>query len=202
MELSLAKVIHLLIAYLAGSISPSFFIGKIFFGFDIRTRGSNNPGTTNAFRTMGKASGIATLLIDMVKGVLPTYVALRLFGKDFGALSAAFSILGHNYPFYLGFKGGKGVATSMGSIAVISPIIALVSILIGLIVLFVTRIMSMASITGFSIFSVIAIYNILMGHEIHINIIYLLIGIHGIIRHRSNIERIIRGEEKRLGGKS
>lgn len=201
MQAILPKILLLVLAYIAGSISPSFFIAKIFYGFDIRTRGSNNPGTTNAFRTMGKKAGIATLVIDLIKGVIPTYIGLKLYGKDFGALAATFAILGHNYPFYLGFKGGKGVATSMGTIFVVSPAIASVSIAIGLLVLVIFKIMSLASITGFFIFSIIAIYNLLMGGQVFINILYLLIGLHGIYRHRSNIERIIQGNENKIGKK-
>lgn len=193
------KIIILIIAYVIGSLSPSTFIAKYIYGFDIRSRGSGNPGTTNAYRTMGGKVALVTLFLDVLKGSLGAYLGYRFVGADFAPFTGLMSVLGHNFPFYMGFKGGKGVATSIGVAAVIAPKILLICAVFGLIVLFVTKMVSAGSLTGFVTLVVISIYiYVTQGINSHI-IVFLILSILNIYRHRANIKRIFQGTESKIG---
>lgn len=193
------KIIILLIAYLIGSLSPSTFIAKYIYGFDIRTRGSGNPGSTNAYRTMGAKVALVTLILDVLKGSLGAILGYVFISPEFSPYTGLLAVLGHNFPFYLGFKGGKGVATSIGVAAVIAPKVLLVCAAFGLIVLFITKMVSAGSLTGFVVLLFVAFYiNITNGVNSYV-IVFMILSILNIYRHRANIKRLFDGTENKIG---
>jgi len=181
-------------AYLTGSVSAAIITCKVMGLPDPRTQGSNNPGATNVMRIGGKKPAAITLTGDMLKGLIPVLIA-RLFSGDelTLALVAVAAFLGHLYPLFFGFKGGKGVATSLGAIAGVSWPVALVMILTWLIMAYGFKISSMAALVAsalspfyFWCFSGSLTYMI-MGTFIAILLIW---------RHRGNIKRLLEGTEK------
>ena len=110
-------VLTLLISYFVGTISGSYIIGNIFLNKDIRKYGSGNAGTTNAMRVLGKKAGVLTFAIDFLKGAIVTIIIRKLFGNEFVPLGIFGAVLGHDFPFYMNFRGGKGVATTLGALA-------------------------------------------------------------------------------------
>ncbi|MBP9037825.1 MAG: glycerol-3-phosphate 1-O-acyltransferase PlsY, partial [Candidatus Cloacimonas sp.] len=146
--------IMLLFAYLWGSIPVGLIAGKIFYHKDIRNEGSGNIGATNALRTFGTVTGLIVLLLDMTKGFIPVILAISLLekGSPFIALTALFVILGHIFPLYLSFKGGKGVATAAGAFLALTPLSLLTALLTFIIVVAVFRYVSVASICAALVF--------------------------------------------------
>lgn len=197
----MTKGILLIAAYLIGSISPSYLIAKFIYGFDIRTKGSGNPGTTNALRTMGPLVALITLILDVLKGSAGAYLGYRFFGPNFSPFTGLMSVLGHNFPFYLGFRGGKGVATTIGMAAVVAPNVLVFCGSIGLVVLFITKMVSAAAVTGFVLLVGLSIYILITSGVSSYVVVFLLIGILNIYRHRENIKRILNGTENKIGKK-
>lgn len=194
-----SKILLILFSYLFGTLSPAFFIAKYRYHFDIRTRGSNNPGTTNALRTMGPKVGLEVLILDILKGAIPAYLGLRLYGKDMAAICGFSAVMGHIYPLYLKFKGGKGVAASIGAVSVLNPLLVVFTSVIGITIIKITKMVSLASIVGFLILAINCTYHLVAGDLELQYILYLIVGIMGIYSHRDNIKRIIRGEENKIG---
>ena len=184
-----------IISYLLGSIPAAFLIGMIFFKTDIRKMGSGNVGTTNAFRNFGKAAGLATFLIDFLKGSLAAYIGLKLSGTSGEAVALLFVVIGHMFSFLLKFKAGKGVATAFGSLLAIDYKFALFLLIVFLIVLFTTKIVSLSSITSAAA-ALIAGF-IYFGFNI-MSISTFLVASLVIIKHKKNIERLKKGQEKRI----
>lgn len=200
-------VLSAIVGYLLGSINGAVMISKIFYGSDIRTHGSGNAGTTNMLRTFGKKAAAGTFLVDLLKGVVAAllcgffvkFVGVEI-GYDIGAcIGGAFAILGHNWPLYFGFKGGKGVLTSFAVLVVLSPISALCALGIFVLIVAIFRFVSLGSIlaaltlpvwiwlfAGFSPVFYLGLFAAI-----------LLIG-----RHYANIGRLIHGTESKLGQKS
>lgn len=194
----------ILTSYLLGSISTSYIIAKKVAGVDIRTQGSGNAGSTNVLRTLGKKAGALTFVGDFLKGSLAVFIS-KIIAQKFnldplssGYLAAAFVVLGHNYPIFLGFKGGKGVATSLGSMITLNPIIASICFLVFLVVVFFTRYISLGSILGISISPIIMI--ILKNKQAFF--ITLFLTAVTIVSHRENIKRLLNGTERKLGQKT
>ncbi|MDO5037145.1 MAG: glycerol-3-phosphate 1-O-acyltransferase PlsY [Tissierellia bacterium] len=191
-------VLVLILSYLIGSISGSFILGKRVSHIDIRRYGSGNAGTTNALRVMGKKLALLTFIIDFLKAVLALYLALRLVDKDQVLIAGVGCVLGHDYPFYMNFKGGKGMASTAGILAVFDPPRGLVSILIGLGTAGLSRYVSLGSLLfltsawiQFMFFTDISLFN-----QVCLSFLVVL----GFFRHRSNIERLLAGKENKLGG--
>jgi glycerol-3-phosphate acyltransferase PlsY len=196
------KIILICLSYFIGSISPSYLIAKYIYKFDIRTRGSGNCGTTNAIRTMGWKIGILTFVIDMLKGSLASYIGVLYAGEDFGIITGISAIIGHTYPFYLGFKGGKGVATTMGIGLTVVPELLLILGSIGLILAFATKMVSVGSISAFSILFFISIIHL---YKEGFQLLYAVLAVLSVVivyKHRGNIKRIINGTENKLGEKN
>lgn len=197
-------IIAIACAYLIGSIPASVWIGKIFYGVDVRNCGSGNAGATNTFRVLGKTAGIPVLLIDVLKG----YLAVKLvfvFGTETSG-SAGFvnfqmalgmaAALGHIFPVYVGFKGGKGIATLLGIMLAIHYQSALLSIGIFLLVLLLTKYVSLSSITAGFFFPLSTI--ILFNASLHSMVVFsLFIWIIILITHQKNIERLLKNEESK-----
>ncbi len=189
----------LIFAYLLGSIPTGIVLAKAFSDVDPRTRGSGNIGATNVYRTAGKKLGIVTLLGDIFKGLLPVILARNMLSSDFwiGAVALA-AFLGHLYPIYLKFKGGKGIATGLGAFLALAPESALLSCLIFAGVVYKWRYISVGSLAATA--AVPIFLAILNPHKIYIPFA-VVIGALIFYRHRENIERLLAGRENKFGAK-
>ena len=193
------KVIFLIIlSYLIGCFSSAYLIGKVFKKIDIRTYGSRNAGATNAVRVMGKKLGVLTFLLDFFKGFIAVFIGYWILGYNGGLIAAICVVVGHDFPIFLGFKGGKGIATTIGVMAVLNFPAALVSVIIGLIVGVVSRYVSLGSI----VFLIInPVMNAIIIKEFNPNLLLttIVLALVGLFRHKSNIQRLINGNENKIG---
>jgi acyl phosphate:glycerol-3-phosphate acyltransferase len=191
----LKEIILIIVAYLLGSIPTGLLLGKA-FGVDIRTSGSGNIGATNVYRTLGKKVGILTLMGDCLKGLVPVLAAKYLGGGDsLMALTGLAAFLGHVYTVFLGFKGGKGVATALGVFLAVSPLSVLFSLAVFLLVVWKWRYVSLASITAAA---VIPIAVTIVEQKAFITGMAVIISIIVIRKHRDNIDRLKAGTERKL----
>ncbi len=197
-------IITIIAAYLLGSIPSSVWLSKYIFNKDIREYGSKNAGATNTFRVLGKIAGIIVLLADIGKGILAVslsnFVALKLSYHAFITYQLVLGFaatLGHIYSVFLKFKGGKGVATFTGVAYYIFPFAALICTAIFLIVFLISHYISLSSMSSAVAFPicVIRVYQIT---DFHLTVLLALIPVLVIFTHRSNIGRIIRGEENKM----
>lgn len=194
-------IILSLLAYFCGSIPSGVWIGKFFKGIDIRTVGSKNSGATNAYRNLGLKCGVATLLADALKGYLPLYIASCYDVSDkFIVILGLIAIMAHSMSCFLNFKGGKGVATSLGAFLFLAPKAIIVAALGFFIVVFSTRFVSLASITGAIILPIMVM---ILPAKVGVNkgmlvAIAFIIAIFVIYRHRSNIKRLLNGNESKI----
>ncbi|MEO1860574.1 MAG: glycerol-3-phosphate 1-O-acyltransferase PlsY [Verrucomicrobiales bacterium] len=213
----LTCAIAVLAAYIAGSLPFGFWISKC-LGVDIRNQGSGNIGATNVLRTLGRKVGITVLILDISKGFLPVLIGSRIIFKQLPdsmrnredivgtiyVLLAIGTILGHNYTFWLGFKGGKGIATSAGAIMSFLPEVLMGSTLVWILIFFLSRYVAIASIAAaFSIPILIASldHNYLfpdLNSSWPVISFGIIAAIMAVWRHRSNIQRLIKGEEDRF----
>jgi glycerol-3-phosphate acyltransferase PlsY len=197
--------------FLLGSIPFGLLLGKL-KGVDIREHGSGNIGATNVFRTLGKKSGILCLFLDFCKGFIPVMIADHLvsagtLGQSIEVGTALAAILGHNYSPWIGFKGGKGIATSAGALGALMPPIALVVVvLIFVIVTFTTNYVSVGSIVAAIALPILTLYGsyhhgkIADGTwNIPLFIFTLIAGILAVWKHRTNITRLRAGTENKIG---
>ena len=203
----LGQIILIAVCYLIGAIPVGFLIVRLTRSVDIRDYGSGNIGMTNVLRTTGLKTGIIVLGLDTFKGVIPVFVSRQLYSDPYMETLAAIAVLvGHIWPVFLKFRGGKGVATGMGSFCFISPICGLIVVGVGCLVLAVSRYVSLASIiAASSAFISMWVFNNFyseswIADSLGTYIMYPLIGVPIIIfRHRENIARLLNGEERRLG---
>ena len=203
----LDQIILIAVCYLIGAIPVGFLIVRLTRRVDIRDYGSGNIGMTNVLRTTGLKTGIIVLGLDTFKGVIPVFVSRQLYSDPYMETLAAIAVLvGHIWPVFLKFRGGKGVATGMGSFCFISPICGLIVVSVGCLVLAVSRYVSLASIiAASSSFISMWVFNNFhseswIADSLGTYIMYPLIGVPIIIfRHRENIARLLNGEERRLG---
>lgn len=190
------SVITFLIAYLIGNISGGMILGKILLKKDIREFGSKNAGTTNALRVFGFKIGIATFLIDFLKAIIACFIGFSIMGTNGTLISAVGVVLGHNWPVFLNFKGGKGIASSFGFIFFFDFRIALLCLVFFIVVAYISKYISLASIMS-SIFVMIFVF--LMGYRnTNIYITFTILSLLSIFRHRSNISRLISGTENKF----
>lgn len=187
-------------AYLLGSIPTAVWLGKWLHGKDVREFGSKNAGATNSFRILGKRTGIVVLVIDIFKGVLSMIISKQMLHDEsvvLVMLAAGICILGHVFPVFAQFRGGKGVATSLGVFLGFNPSTALVCILVFLVVFIISRYVSLASITAASTLPFISyfVFDQRMFAFVCFNVIISLLV---IIAHHKNIKRLIAGEEQRM----
>ncbi|MGZ8424532.1 MAG: glycerol-3-phosphate 1-O-acyltransferase PlsY [Candidatus Binatia bacterium] len=186
-------------AYLLGSIPTGYILGKI-AGVDVRQVGSGNVGATNVARAVGKWQGVLTLLADAMKGMLPAAIGLTMMlpSAAIAALSAA-AFLGHLYPIFLNFRGGKGVATALGALLVIAPLASLLLVAIFAAVVFPTRLVSLSSIVA-AASAPFALWLFLQPRAIVLLGAFLAAMI--VWRHRGNIQRLRAGTEPRFDAHS
>ncbi|MEM7391699.1 MAG: glycerol-3-phosphate 1-O-acyltransferase PlsY, partial [Verrucomicrobiota bacterium] len=191
-------------AYLLGAVPTGLMLARL-KGVDIRQVGSGNIGATNVFRSAGKVIGIVTLTLDILKGFGPAWGFVKLAVRcleqpadpQWGILFGCLAIVGHNWPVYLRFKGGKGVATSAGVLIGIAPVAVGIG-LIGFLVLFITtRYISAASI-GAAIVCPVAGWIIYGASGLLLPVTLTVLGLLVIVRHRANIQRLLKGEESRF----
>jgi len=190
----------LIFAYLMGSVPTGVILAKAFSDVDPRTQGSRNIGATNVFRTAGKKLGVVTLLGDILKGLIPVAIARGSLDSHFwiGAVALA-AFLGHLYPIFLKFKGGKGIATGLGVFLALSPLPAILSLVVFGAVVHRWRFISLGSLSATAAFPfLLALLN---PHRIYIPFA-IIIGVLIFYRHRENIERLLAGRESKFGEKS
>lgn len=195
-----------LVAYLIGSISFAIIFSKKFAGFDVREKGSKNAGSTNVLRTVGKKAAALTLICDILKGVLAILIAMLAakIWKESDAevlkyLSGLMAIIGHTFPIYYGFKGGKGVATSLGVLLVVNPQIGLICLVFALIIMIATKWVSLGSILAATLFPILTVF--MTDISILAKVISIFIGLLVIFNHRTNIKRLKDGTENKLSFK-
>ena len=201
-------IIVTIIAYLLGSISFSVIISKKMAGFDVREKGSGNAGTTNVLRTVGKKASIITLICDVLKGVaaiLVAYIA-GLILKDsvdkalLIQLAGLAVIIGHTFPIFFGFKGGKGIATALGVLLITNWNIGLICLVFALVLMIITKMVSLGSLAAAVLFPILIIF---MPHTSYLvdgnYIIYgILIAALVIFNHRANVKRLLTGTENKI----
>ena len=199
----LVYLIIIITAYLLGNISTSYIVAKRLAGVDIRTQGSGNAGSTNVLRTLGKKAGALTFIGDVLKGLIAVLIArLIAYGVNLDDTTCAYIsvvavVLGHNYPVFLGFKGGKGVATSLGSMLGMNPLVALLCLGFFIIIVAITKYVSLGSILGIGLSPVIMMIN----HNTKGVLVTLFLTISVVITHKENIKRFLNGTERKLGQK-
>ena len=187
-------VLQCIIAYLLGSIPSGVWIGKFFFDKDIRNYGSGNTGATNTFRILGPKAGTFALIGDVLKGSIATLIPIYFGASIHPMFIGVFAILGHVYPIFLKFKGGKAVATTAGVAIAIHPLFVLIFACIFLIILIIT---SMVSVASMSAIFLAAIGSLFLGDPIFSTIVWFLAALI-IYLHRTNITRLRNKEESRV----
>lgn len=201
-----------ILAYLIGSVNPSIILSKLLGKGDIRTQGSGNAGTTNTLRVLGKGPAALVLIIDVLKAVLAVFLGKWIITwgntpevvkicNDYALMASGLGvILGHNWPIYYGFKGGKGVATSLGVLLVIEWRIGLICLVFALILILASRMVSLGSISAAILYPILVF--ILPGTAFNNRWLYLafatVLALFVLFRHRANIKRLLAGNENKL----
>lgn len=196
--IALWTILAIVIAYLIGSISTSTVIVRLVAGTDVRNHGSGNAGATNTLRLLGTKWGIVVLAIDLLKGMIALWLAYGI-GRGNGvalALSAIAVVVGHNWPIFFGFRGGKGIATTIGVLLWLAPLMTIIAAVICLVVIALTRYVSLGSLV-LTILIPIMIAIWVPAHEAALwaAIVLCLLSIY---RHRANIGRLVRGQERKI----
>lgn len=192
-------ILFILLGYIFGSVSFSYIVAKKVAGIDIRQHGSKNAGATNTLRLLGKGPAILVLALDALKGIVAVLIAMQLTELPWLIMvTGLFAILGHNWPVFFGFKGGKGVATTIGVVFTLAFFPALIAAVIALIFIYIFRYVSLGSLVFATLLPVfMALFNVPTAYIIGAIAIMIL----SYVRHRTNIIRIIKGEENKLGAK-
>lgn len=203
-------VLLIIVGYLIGSIPFGVLVTRLTTGKDVRAVGSGNIGASNVTRAAGKGAGIVTLLLDVAKASLPMLVAQRWFQADGPAAAELASavvgfaaFVGHLFPLWLGFKGGKGVATGLGVCLVLSPLTSLFAIATFGVLVAVTRIPAVGSLVGTIVCALGAVVHVARNHEgswwrSPVSWAAIVIALMIVARHRANIERLVRGSENKV----
>jgi len=182
-----------LMGYLIGNIPCSYVVGRLYGNIDVRKHGSGNAGATNVLRTVGKKAAFLALFGDILKGLIPALMG-RHFGIEGAMIASICAVMGHCYPVFMGFKGGKGVATAGGMIIGTNPLIALGLFIYMVLVIFVTKFVSLASVTAAIIYPIVCF---LIYDNLFVSLASSLLGLLLIYKHRSNIGRLIKGVESK-----
>ena len=189
-------ILAAVIAYLIGSIPSGLILGKLFWHTDLREHGSHNIGATNAWRTLGKGAGIAVFIADSLKGQAGVALGLVLAGTPLAAvLGGLFAITGHSFSIFLGFHGGKGVATSLGVLTMLMGDVTFIVFVVWFTIVYMTRYVSLGSVVaGFLTPILAALYGYPMEYVLFTVIAAILV----IVRHRENIKRLMNGTENKI----
>ena len=190
-------ILVIVIGYLLGSISTGVVISKALSKTDIRTHGSGNAGTTNMLRVLGRKAALLTFIGDMLKGIIAVFFGKWLVGGELGGLLGVVgAVLGHYYPLYFGFKGGKGIATSFGSLLFVFPVQALLAFTVFLILVGVTHYVSVGSVAAAIVLPLLVVFTRFAQPQLWI--ITACIGASVVWRHRANIQRLMNHTESKL----
>ena len=191
-------ILFIVIAYLIGSISPALLVGKIFYKTDIRTMGSGNLGTTNTFRCLGKKAGVIVFVLDISKGIIATMLPSLVLGRvEYLSIFGAFAMIGHVYPIFANFKGGKAVATGSGVFIFLYPTLSLILVAIFFSTLFITGYVSLGSVL-ICLTSIVYLSIFESGIDKWIMIVMCIFVIY---MHKSNIKRLLNGTENKSKAK-
>ncbi len=199
------SLLVIIVAYLLGSVSTGYLAGKLLKGIDVREYGSKSVGTTNILRTIGPTAAVLVLALDVGKGLIAVLLANWLVGNPMVVmLSGLAAVVGHNWPVYFSFRGGKGIATSLGVIAGLSlPVLGVITAL-GILIIIFTRYVSLASLTGAATFPLL-LWILRETSRIEVTPVVILLSAFlsmlAIIRHRENIKRLLKGQENKVGKK-
>lgn len=199
-------IVAIILAYLIGSIPTSVWIGRMFYNVDVRKEGSGNAGATNTIRVLGVKAGIPVLVLDIFKGWLAVYIANFFWDGtltfpdliDFKIILAAAAVIGHVFPIYVGFKGGKGIATLLGIGLAIFPYGSLIAVCIFTITLLITGYVSLSSIVASVTFPFVEMLILGNNEYLSLNILAIAVAIFVPLTHRKNIQRLLKGKESKF----
>ena len=194
-------LINIALGYLLGSIPSGLLVGHLWLGRDIRHSGSGKTGTTNVLRTAGRLPAALVLIADVAKGVIPALAGRLIFDSDaVAAAGAAAALVGHVWPVFAGFRGGRGVATSLGGILGLAPLLALLFPLVGALIIIPTRIVSLMSIIGTPVSAAIVVVAAMTGRAPEAAAVYAVFATAVILyMHIPNMRRLLAGTEPRIG---
>ena len=205
------KVITAIIAYLIGSVNFSVILSKKMAGFDVREKGSGNAGTTNMLRSVGKKAAALTLICDILKGIVAILIAMFIgwaFQVENQSLLVQIAgiavVIGHTFPVFFGFKGGKGVATSLGILIMSNWQIGLICLVFGVLLIALTRMVSLGSCAAAVLFPVLTLFiteNYIVTQGSGYLIYSIILAAIVLFNHRSNIKRILAGKENKISFK-
>ena len=206
-----AYIIVALIAYLIGSINFSIIISKRMAGFDVREKGSGNAGTTNMLRSVGKEAALITLVCDILKGIVAIVVAIIIgaIWQDLDRallvqLAALLVVIGHTFPVFFKFKGGKGVATSLGVLLMINWKIGLICLVFALVLIALTRMVSLGSVGAVILYPILVLFidtNFTVSEGTGYFVFSVLLALIVAFNHRTNIKRMLEGKENKISFK-
>ncbi len=205
------NVITAVIAYLIGSVNFSVILSKKMAGFDVREKGSGNAGTTNMLRSVGKKAAALTLICDVLKGVIAILIAMFIgwaFKVENQSLLVQIAgiavVIGHTFPIFFGFKGGKGVATSLGILIMSNWQIGLICLVFGVVLIALTRMVSLGSCAAAVLFPVLTLFiteNYIVTQGSGYLVYSIILAVIVLFNHRSNIKRILTGKENKISFK-
>jgi len=201
------RIICLLIGYAFGCIQTAYITGRIARDIDIREHGSGNAGMTNVLRTIGRRAGIIVFSSDVLKAIAVFIIAALIFngGGSFfadglplqpGLYAGLGAVLGHNFPFFLKFKGGKGISTTLGVMLVLDWRAAIIVYIVGAIIIALTKYISLASITMVVLFPILLW--VVFGHSVEILVVMIILAAMAIFLHRGNVQRLLAGNERKV----
>jgi len=184
-----------ILAYALGNFSPAYLCGRLFGGFDIRERGSGNAGATNVIRELGWRYGVLVFVLDALKGIAAVALGNWLAG-DPGIAAAVFGVvIGHDFPVVLNFRGGKGVAATVGIMLSLFPVSTLIALALFILVVMLTHMVSLGSLT---FVTGMAVFTLVSDQPVALAIAAVGVAVFAILRHRANIKRILNGTENTL----
>jgi len=206
--ISVYSISALIMAYLLGSIPTAVWLGQAFYGVDVREYGSGNAGATNTFRVLGKKAGIAVMLIDIFKGYTATKLAyligLSVTGPqnsiqfvNYELALGVIAVMGHLFPVFAGFRGGKGVATLFGMVLAVNPMAALLCVAVFITVLLSTKYVSLSSISAGFTFPIVTVF--ILQSSIKSEVLYgIAVCLLILVTHQKNLERLLKGKESKV----
>ncbi|MDQ7947836.1 MAG: glycerol-3-phosphate 1-O-acyltransferase PlsY [Pedobacter sp.] len=206
--ISIYSISALIAAYLLGSIPTAVWLGQAFYGVDVREYGSGNAGATNTFRVLGKKAGIAVMVIDIAKGYTATklayFIGLSVTGPRFSAQFVNYelalgviAVMGHLFPVFAGFRGGKGVATLFGMVLAVNPAAALLCVIVFVTVLLSTKYVSLSSICAGFTFPIGIVF--VLQSSVKSEVLYgICVCVLILVTHQKNLERLLKGKESKV----